>query len=180
MTSRNRRVLKRTAILLVIIFFIFTVLSYFRNNFEYNVTNSLPQGFYKVVYKEIERNDLVVFCLKDNKYIKFAEEQGYFQGLSKKCGTTPQFIKKAMGLPRDNITINKSGVFINNIRVRNSEASEVILKDKLFDSYEKEFQLASDEYFLMSDHNPMSYDSRYFGTVKKSEIKKVVEPFYNY
>ncbi len=180
MTSRNKRILTRIAIVLMIVILVFTILLYFKNNFEYNITNSLPLGLYKVIDKDIERNDLVVFCLKYDKYMKFAEEQGYFQGLDKKCGRTPQFIKKAMGLPSDNIRINMNGVFINNIRVENSEASQIILSDKIFDSYEKEFQLEADEYFLMSDYNSMSYDSRYFGTVKKSEIKKVVEPFYNY
>ncbi len=180
MTNKMNKVFRRLFTLLIIVWFSFMVFSYLVNNFEYNTTRSFPLGLYKKNSKDLERNDLVLFCPAYSKYMSFAEENGYWTGLKKKCGTTPQFLKKIIGLPYDNISITLDGVFVNDLKIKNSEPLKAILSDTIFINYEKDFQLQINEYFLMSDYNSKSYDSRYFGVVKRSEIKIVVEPFYNF
>lgn len=158
----------------IIIFFM--ALNYGVNFFEFNATKSLPRGFYLKVKKTLNKNSIVVFCPPYNDFLKFAKKKGYWQNLNKSCGYTPKYMKKIIGVPGDNITITLQGVFANNIKIKNSEPVLKILSDKIFKNYEKEIQLKNDEYFLMSDSNQHSFDSRYFGSIKKNQIKNEVKP----
>lgn len=151
-------------------------------NFEINKTLSLPTGIYHISRdKNIKRNDIVVFCPPYNDYLKFAEKQGYWNGLKLECNnTTPKYMKKVVGIPNDEIIINLSGVYINKTRITNSEPNHQILSDKIFQNYLKHIKLKNNEYFLMSDYNQLSYDSRYFGIVNKGDILYKVIPFIIY
>ena len=89
-------------------------------------------------------------------------------------------MKKAVGLPGDDIFITCSGVYINKRKIKNSEPYEKILSDKIFQNYFKHIKLQDKEYFLMSDYNKLSFDSRYFGIVKKEKILYKVFPLFTY
>lgn len=104
--------------------------------------------------------------------MKFAEQNGFWGNISKSCGKTPKYLKKALGLPFDKILITDDGVFVNNELIANTK---IILKNKAYNK-NKEFILKSDEYFMLSDYNKHSYDSRYFGIIKKYQVKKEVVP----
>lgn len=151
-------------------------------NFEINKTLSLPTGIYHISRdKNIKRNDIVVFCPPYNEFLKFAEKQGYWHNLTLACdNTTPKYMKKVIGIPYDEIIINLSGVYINSIKIKNSEPCKEILSDKIFKNYSKHITLKNNEYFLMSDYNQLSYDSRYFGIVNKEDILYKVTPFIIY
>lgn len=163
-----------TTFLLILIFAI-----YGHYNFEINKTESLPAGIYHICRNNvISRNDIVVFCPPYNDFFKFAEKQGYWGGLELVCSNqTPKYMKKAVGIPGDNIVINLSGVYINNNKIKNSEPYQKILTDKIFHNYSKNITLKDNEYFLMSDYNRLSYDSRYFGIITKQDILYKVKPF---
>lgn len=159
----------------IIIFFV--ALNYGLIFFEFNATKSLPRGFYLKVKKTFNKNSIVVFCPPYNDFLKFAEKNGYWQNLNKSCsGLTPKYMKKIVGMPNDNVSITLDGVYINNIKLKNSEPVKKILSDKIFKHYEQEIQLKNDEYFLMSDYNSHSFDSRYFGSIHKNQINNVVKP----
>ena len=75
-------------------------------------------------------------------------------------------------MPYDKVIIKDNGVYINGQLISNTE---IILKNKAYNK-ELEFILETDEYFMLSDYNKYSYDSRYFGVIKKHQIKKEVVP----
>ncbi len=73
-------------------------------------------------------------------------------------------IKRVYGMPGDTIEINHNSILINGKVIddqygvgKTSDYAEITLKD--------------DEYFVLGDNREVSKDSRYFGTVKESEIK---------
>ncbi len=73
-------------------------------------------------------------------------------------------IKRVYGMPGDTIEINHNSIYINGKVIddqygvgKTSDYAEITLKD--------------DEYFVLGDNREVSKDSRYFGTVKESEIK---------
>ena len=107
--------------------------------------------------------------------MKFAEQNGFWLGLDKSCGRTPKYLKKALGLPYDKVIIKDNGVYINGQLILNTE---IILKNKAYNK-DIEFILEADEYFMLSDYNKYSYDSRYFGIVSKNQIKKEVRLIIN-
>ena len=98
----------------------------------------------------------------------------FWMDIDKNCGKTIKYLKKAYGVPGDIINIEKEGVYINNILVPNTE---IILKDEIF-KINYSFQLKEDEYFMLSDYNKYSYDSRYYGIIKKTQILNEVVPLF--
>ena len=73
-------------------------------------------------------------------------------------------IKRVYGMPGDTIEINHNSIYINGKVIddqygvgKTSDYAEITLK--------------GDEYFVLGDNREVSKDSRYFGTVKESEIK---------
>lgn len=70
-------------------------------------------------------------------------------------------VKRVYGLPGDVIRIKKSCILINEKPVLYGE----------FQGYKKSlYHLENGEYFLLGDNLSISNDSRYFGTVNRSEI----------
>ena len=177
---KSKRRLKRLLIVLIIVSIFSIAFLYLIKNYVYNASNSFPIGLYKKINKDVARSDFVLFCPELTVFMVFAKKNGYWKGFQNKCGDTPEYLKKVVGVPGDNISVTYSGVYINKEKIINSEPLKRILSDEIFINYEKDFKLKKDEYFLMSDYNPMSYDSRYFGVIKKIDINTVVVPFYNF
>lgn len=139
-----------------------------------NLTPSYPVGIYlnKNITTGISRNKYYTFCPAYNEYMKFAEQHGFWMNIDKSCGDTIKYLKKALGVPGDKVFISTDGVYINDNLIPNTE---LVLKDPLFKK-DISFNLKDNEYFMLSDYNKYSYDSRYFGIIRKDQILKEVIP----
>ncbi|HEX8693656.1 MAG TPA: conjugative transfer signal peptidase TraF [Longimicrobium sp.] len=146
----------------------------------YNSTESLPIGIYQV--RELRgapaRGDVVGFCL-EGEFARLAMNRGYVhrEGLElyvygTRCASGAAVIGKPVaGLPGDTVEVRRSGVWINGVPVANSQ---VIARDHA----DREMPhprwgrhvLARDEYWLQSTHSERSFDSRYYGPVRRSQI----------
>ena len=163
------RLIKYLLFIGVLILILNTVFSFFTINYSH----SFPTGLYfNRNFEDIEQGKLYIFCPEYDEKMKFAEQYGFWGNISKSFGKTPKYLKKALGLPFDKILITDDGVFVNNELIANTK---IILKNKAYNK-NKEFILKSDEYFMLSDYNKHSYDSRYFGIIKKYQVKKEVVP----
>lgn len=73
-------------------------------------------------------------------------------------------IKRVIGMPGDKVKIRNNKIYINNKIIEDEYAyGETSDYD--------EITLGDDEYFVLGDNRLISKDSRYFGTIKKSDIK---------
>lgn len=73
-------------------------------------------------------------------------------------------IKRVIGMPGDKIKIRNNKIYINNKIIEDEYAyGETSDYD--------EITLGDDEYFVLGDNRLISKDSRYFGAIKKSDIK---------
>ncbi len=97
-----------------------------------------------------------------------------------------EYIRRIVGLPNERVLINNQRLYITNINGENIELFEPYLnKDgnqkslptcaQPNCSYEyDEILLKQDEYYVLGDNRPSSYDSRVLGPIKKSEIRSVL------
>ena len=110
-----------------------------------SMKNTLKNGDILLLYKlsNIDRFDIIVLDEeKDNEKI----------------------IKRVIGLPGETVAIKKGKIYIND-KVIDDEYAYGETTD-----YNK-VTLRDDEYFILGDNRLISKDSRYFGPIKKSEIK---------
>lgn len=110
-----------------------------------SMKNTLKNGDILLLYKlgSINRLDIIVLDEeKDNEKI----------------------IKRVIGLPGETVAIKKGKIYIDD-KVIDDEYAYGETSD-----YDK-VTLEDDEYFILGDNRLISKDSRYFGPIKKSEIK---------
>ena len=102
-------------------------------------------------FQEPKRGDVIVF-----KYPENPKEY---------------FLKRIVGLPGERIKITGGQVIVyNDIYPEGTTFEETYLPKNLITEGEKIVILGSDQYFVMGDNRPNSYDSRRFGPVDHSLI----------
>lgn len=104
--------------------------------------------FLKKFDKSYDRNDVVVFIKRGKQDEKL--------------------IKRVLALPGEKIKCVSGIIYVNNEEIDDSHAY-----GKTADF--SEVTLDEDEYFLVGDNREVSYDSRYFGPVKKENIQGVTD-----
>jgi conjugative transfer signal peptidase TraF len=144
-----------------------------------NITASYPLGIYqnqKITNMVDSKNKLVLVCPDPNNLAIIAATENNILPIGSGCGTWgfAPLLKKLVGFPGDIITATPQGILINNNYLKNSE-----IKFKIFELLVKpgyKHTLKPSEYWVMSDYNPNSFDSRYIGPVEASQIIKETEP----
>ncbi len=145
---------------------------------RYNVSESYPSGLYQVHKDKFPATgDLALFCLPESETTALAKERFYLKDGFCESGTLP-LTKRLVGIPGDLVESSTLGISVNNGPViKNTQR-------RLEDSYGRALpqfpggELSNDMYFLVSDHNPKSWDSRYFGPVHGRHIIGAVTPFF--
>lgn len=142
---------------------------------RYNTTESLPVGFYWMSHKHPSVGDIVVFCPPTEPIFSVAYGRGYIEK-----GICPsgwgQMFKKILAAKNDIITVDDKGVYVNGHIIPHSQPAAKDLLDQPLPQYRAANYLLKDgEFFLMSSYHPLSFDSRYFGVVKGTQIQGVAK-----
>ena len=138
-------------------------------NYGWNYSPSMDTGIYKKTQPDkIEKGDIVIFKIPKN-----AEE--YIHGRNYLPQTTTKLLKRVAGIPKDKIEIKDKKLFINDRFVK--EVKERDTKGFPLPKIENTI-LGENEYFLLGDEIN-SFDSAYFGAVKREQIlnkaEKIIE-----
>jgi signal peptidase I len=98
------------------------------------------------------------------------------------------YVKRLVGLPGESVEVKEGGIWIDG--VRQEPPPEIanlrwFLPDEPYAEPRPEFaaegnptQLADDEYFVLGDYSPQSYDSRFWGPVPAEDMRGVVGAVY--
>ena len=153
------------------------VLAFHLAGIRYNVSESYPSGLYRVDKGRFPKvGELTLFCLPENQYTELAKERFYLKEGFCSSGTLPM-TKRLVGIPGDVILKTKTGISVNGqLEIENT-------KSLTTDSFGRSLplylggELSQGMYFLISEHSPKSWDSRYFGPVNGNHIIGAITPF---
>ena len=85
--------------------------------------------------------------------------------------TSKYYIKRVIGLPEETVEIKNNQVTIYNDRYPNGfTLNESYLPKSLTTDGQIKEKLGKDEYFVLGDNRPVSYDSRRWGVLPKNDI----------
>ena len=155
----------------------FLLISAFHLGYRINLTHSEPIGLYKIESTPPARGYLAAFCLSpENAYAALSAERNYL-GTSSLCpsGQKP-LLKEVAGLAGDSVTVHSSLIQVND--------TLFTLTSRTRDSQERELPrnlrsgvIPEGKALLLSTHHKNSFDSRYFGLVDASTLRKVIPIF---
>ena len=196
----KRKHLKKIVYYSVLWFLIFLIISFTsfiifakKNNYIFNISESLPIGIYqKLEDKNFQKGDLVILDIPKER-MDFMISRGYIDGNMLKT-----MLKRIEGVEGETfkvLTVEelKGSLFSENNEFSSIEISSLpkkflIKENKIlgsisnFDSRGRQLPqikspliLNKDEFFVMGESDN-SFDSRYFGKIKKEEILYKVKP----
>ncbi|WP_336015322.1 S26 family signal peptidase [Fusobacterium polymorphum] len=196
----KRKHLKKIIYYSVLWFLIFLIISFFsfiifakKNRYVFNISESLPIGIYqKLEDKNFQKGDLVILDIPKER-MDFMISRGYIDG--KMLKTMLKRIEGVEGETFKVLTVEelKGSLFSENNEFSSIEISSLpkkflIKENKIlgsisnFDSRGRQLPqikspliLNKDEFFVMGESDN-SFDSRYFGKIKKEEILYKVKP----
>ncbi|MFA9394736.1 MAG: conjugative transfer signal peptidase TraF [Halodesulfovibrio sp.] len=165
----------KLAIILCNILAIFATAHY--AGYRLNLTRSEPVGLYKVISEAPTRGDLASFCLSpEGEYKKLTADRNYL-GTSLLCSSGQKpLLKEIVGVAGDAIKVGFSSIQVND--------SIFILMSRTHDSNGRKLPhklrsgvIPEGKALLLSTHHKNSFDSRYFGLVDATKLRKTIPVF---
>ncbi|MFU8797090.1 MAG: conjugative transfer signal peptidase TraF [Gammaproteobacteria bacterium] len=145
-----------------------------------NTTKSIPFGFYWITNTPIEKGAYVIFCPPKNSIFDEAKKRGYISvGFCQ--GNYGYMMKRVAAVKGDIVSISSEGVCVNGKLL---PVSKPFIADAagrpMFRHAPSVFTLGTSELLLMSDVSAVSFDSRYFGPINRSQIIGVIRPVWTW
>jgi conjugative transfer signal peptidase TraF len=145
-----------------------------------NTTHSVDPGFYWVVEKLPEKGDYVSFCSAQDSMTQMAYERGYI-GFGNCPGHTERLLKIVYGTEDDIIELTQNGVEVNgDLLPFSTTLTQDGLNRQLVPFDKKKLVLQPNELWVMTNRNPLSFDSRYFGPIQFAQVSAVVKPIWTW
>jgi len=117
------------------------------------------------VQTKLTKGDVVAFCPPNISIFQIAKQRNYIDAGSCK-GSLGIMLKQIVALNGDVITINQNGVWINGELLKFSKPLTVdALNRKMPQINLENYHLKNNEVLVMTNINPYSFDSRYFGVI---------------
>jgi conjugative transfer signal peptidase TraF len=146
---------------------------------RWNGAPSYPRGLWRIVapYDPAHgRGSLVLFCAPDSPLMRSARERGYLRaGLCP--GGTGALLKRVVAVPGDRVTVTAKGVSVNGRELPNSRPLPADSAGRPL-ARAGGARLSAGEVWVMSEYNPRSFDSRYYGPIETARLQGVVRPVF--
>lgn len=150
---------------ILIIFALIGFLAYLhsiKDKYIINPSKSLPRGIYKLYPPtDIKKGDIVVFEISKDLQ-EYMKQRGYI------LSNVTTLMKKVAAFSDDTIEIKNQEIFINNISW--GKIYEFDSRYRPLKKLKNENLILKDDEFLALSNTDKSFDSRYFGAIKRTKI----------
>lgn len=143
-----------------------------------NTTASMPRGIWRVAAAgtRIARGDIVSVCLPDSPAVREAGLRGYIPTGVCPAGHEP-LIKPIAAIAGDVVTVRPRDIAVNGEAIAGSAPLYGDSAGRpLHPMPTGVYRVPSGAVWLLSGHDPRSFDSRYFGAVPAANIQGVARP----
>jgi conjugative transfer signal peptidase TraF len=144
-----------------------------------NTSKSIPLGVYWLTERPIEKGEYVLLCPPPGNVFDEAKQRGYF-GAGFCPGDYAFLMKKILAAKRDTVVLADDGVHVNGELLPFSTPLRADKHGRPLPVLRGEYQLGDADLLLMTDVSPISFDSRYYGLINRSQIKGVIRPIYTW
>lgn len=147
------------------------------SGYHINLTDSLPRGVYKETTEPLTRGVLAVECLPQ-EWAELGLQRGWIHTGSCSNGTMP-VLKQVVAVPGDTVHLTGSYVAINGEILLGTATLHLDSQGRWIPAVARgEYVLKADEYLLLADNIPNSWDGRYTGPAKRADIIATAKPIW--
>ena len=145
-----------------------------------NATASMPRGLWQVrtASAPLRRGEFVTVCLPDTAPIREAAARGYLPAGICADGHAP-LVKPVAAVTGDQVTVAPSGIAVDGRLIAHTAQ---LVRDSagrpLRPVAPGVYPVVSGQVWLLSGHDPRSFDSRYFGPVPTANVQGVARPLW--
>ena len=143
-----------------------------------NFTGSLPVGLYLAARGAPARGALVLVCLP-RQVAAFAIARGYVPRGGACPGSVVPIGKRVLAIAGDTVAVTPTGLKVNGVPVPNSRALAADRKGRPLSGLAVgRYHVDRDELWVLSSYSRLSFDSRYFGAVRLSDVRSRLLPLW--
>jgi conjugative transfer signal peptidase TraF len=142
-----------------------------------NTTDSMPMGLWRQAADQAARpGDVVLLCLPPTPATELGQARGYIA--PGPCPTGQEILLKPIAAGAGEVvTVSPSGVSVDGRPIANSAQLTRDSQGRHLPAYPAgTYRVPAGEIWLVSPHNPRSFDSRYFGPIPASLVRSTVRP----
>lgn len=143
--------------------------------YRVNTSASIPIGIYRVTNTPVQVGRFVQVCPTDTPIFKEAMRRSYI-GPGPCPGGYGYLFKKVLAAKNDYVEMTTTGMRVNGRPIPFSRPLQHDGAGRLLQSWVGQRMLSETDVIIMTDSNPQSFDSRYFGVIPQSNIISVVRP----
>lgn len=146
--------------------------------FRINLTDSIPEGLYRITHGGNLKNAYVIFCPDDRVAFRQALQRNYIDyGLY--CDGYGYVMKKVVATQGDEVSITEEGVFVNQTIIPFSKPKRIDGMNRTLPRwYALNYRLKADELLTMTNQSEWSFDSRYYGPIHLNQIRGILLPIW--
>ncbi len=143
-----------------------------------NTTASMPRGVWRVTSSDapLRRGEIVTVCPPNTQPVRQGAQRGYIPAGSCPGGYEP-LVKPIAATAGDVVAVSAQGVMVNGQPVQGTaQLAQDSAGRPLRPFPAGAYPVAAGEVWLLSGHDPRSFDSRYFGPVPAANVRGEARP----
>ncbi len=145
-----------------------------------NATPSMPVGLWMVTATTLSprRGEIVAVCLPTGDQAREAFHRGYVGAGSCPGGAEP-LVKPIAAISGDAVAVSAAGIAVNGAPIANTASLSLDGAGRTLRPVPAGlYRVPPGELWLLSGHDPRSFDSRYFGAVPIAGVRGIARPIW--